>query len=171
MVEGRSSVSPSPVVVITMPELRSIELSGQVQMEAGGFSSDNDLNVQMGPGTFLNLSGFEAREAHFSMEGPCTLHAFLSADTIRMSGEGRTDVRMGGRARNLQLHSKGRSKIDGTLLLVDNVNLDLEGLCEVRITPDSTLTVTSTDEAVIYYNDKYMDEPPIVEGQAILRKY
>lgn len=171
MEEGGTSASLPPVVVITMPDLRKIDISGEVQMEAGGFSSTSDLQVSMGPGTYLNLNGFEASEVLFNMDGPCTLHAFLNADTIKMNGDGKTTVRMGGRAQNLELRSSGRSRMDGSLLLVDNVDLDLQGLCEIRIAPDNTLTIRSTDEAVIYYRDGYLDEPPRLEGHAILRKY
>ena len=140
-------------------------------MEAGGFSSQSALDVRMEPGSFLNLNGFESSMAEFTLSGPCILHAFLSAETINITNEGRSVARMGGRAQNLHIKSQGRSKIDGTLLLVDNVYMQLSGLCEIRITPDVQMNIISSDKAVIYYSDKYMDNPPAVEGDAILRKY
>lgn len=165
------SVRPSPVLIISMPELLAIRLAGAVQMEAGGFSSSSTLEVRMEPGAFLNLNGFESSLADFTLSGPCELHAFLSAETINITNEGSSIVRMGGRAENLHIQSQGRSKIDGTLLLVDNVFMQLSGLCEIRITPDVQMNVNSSDKAVIYYSDKYMDQPPVAEGNAILRKY
>jgi len=164
-------ISPSPVIIISMPELVAISLSGIVQMEAGGFSSDLNLEVNMGPGTFLNLSGFESSHAEFIMNGPCKLHAFMSARTIEVHSNGSASVRMGGRAINLNLQAHGQARFDGSLLLVDNVNMELTGLSEIRITPDVRMEISSSDEAIIYYSDKYMDEQPITEGNAILRKF
>ena len=161
----------SPVIIISMPNLYSLDLSGLVQMEAGGFTSENDLEVNLGQGCFLNLNGFEMENASFQMSGPSELHAFISAESIHMNNSGRTTVRMGGRAINFHFHTDGQSKIDGTLLLVDNVNLNLIGENEIRITPDVSLTVQSRDRSLIYYSDKYMDSEPEVQGNAILRKY
>ena len=162
---------PTPVVILSMPELISLNLSGAVQMEAGGFSSDKEFEVVMNPGVFLNLNGFECSSVYFTLAGPCELHSFLSACDIYISNTGSSIVRMGGRAENLTIISNGRARIDGSLLLVDNVNLNLEEISEIRITPDNQLTISSVDKAIIYYSDKYMDNPVINEGSAILRKY
>lgn len=140
-------------------------------MEAGGFSSDSELHVVLERSAFLNLNGFESSQADFLLNGPCKLHAFLSAETIKFSSSGSVDVRMGGRAQNLNIQSSGPGRFDGSLLLVDNVNLELSGLSEIRITPDAQMNVSSSDKALIYYSDEYMDYPPTVEGNAILRKY
>jgi hypothetical protein len=123
------------------------------------------------PGSFLNLSGFECSKANFTINGSSKLHVFMSAQRIELFSEGSPSVRIGGRAENLYITTNGNAKIDGSLLLVDFVNLELKGLSEVRITPDRELKISSTDQAVIYFSDKYMDSPPIVEGNAILRKY
>ncbi len=168
--EERAFQSPSPVIIITMPELTAISLAGSVQMEAGGFSSDSELIVSLKQGAFLNLNGFESSRADISMSGPSKLHAFMSAETIEFTSSGSADVRMGGRAQNLNIRASGPCRFDGSLLLVDNVNLDLEGLSEIRITPDVQMNISSSDEALIYYSDEYMDKAPIVEGRAILRK-
>lgn len=163
--------SPSPVIIITMPELTAITLAGLVQMEAGGFSSESELVVKLERGAFLNLNGFESSQADFSLDGPSQLHAFISAKTIEFRSTGSADVRMGGRAHNLNIRSSGPCRFDGSLLLVDNVNMELKGLSEIRITPDVQMNIFSSDEALIYYSDDYMDNAPIVEGRAILRKY
>ncbi|MDA3812606.1 MAG: DUF2807 domain-containing protein [Spirochaetaceae bacterium] len=168
---GRRIEMPSPVIVISMPQLVQISLTGLVQMEAGGFSSQSDLSVTLNPGSFLNLSGFECSKANFTINGSSKLHVFMSAQRIELFSEGSPSVRIGGRAENLYITTNGNAKIDGSLLLVDFVNLELKGLSEVRITPDRELKISSTDQAVIYFSDKYMDSPPIVEGNAILRKY
>jgi len=171
MAQGRNPALPSPVIVISMPDLREIFLNGAVQMEAGGFSSDSELKAVINPGAFLNLSGFECSSADFYIKGPSEMHAFLSAVSIRIFSEGTSIVRMGGRAEHLLVDSKGRARIDGSLLLVDIVDLQLEGISEVRITPDIEMNINSRDNAVIYYSDKYMDSPPVTVGNAILRKY
>ncbi|MBI9099603.1 MAG: DUF2807 domain-containing protein [Spirochaetaceae bacterium] len=169
--EGSLTGFSSPVIIISMPQLRSVDLSGSVQMEAGGFSSSSNLEIHMEAGSFLNLNGIECTEAHFSLNGSCELHAFLSARSINIDSQGNSIVRMGGRGEDFLLQSEGPSRFDGSLLLVDNVDLRLTGLCEVRITPDIQMTVSSTDMAIVYYSDKYMDVPPVVEGDVILRKY
>lgn len=166
-----SPYKPSPVLIISMPELVKLELDGRIQMEAGGFSSSEDLDVHMSEGVFLNLNGFEAGDAQFVMNGSGELHAFLSAETINLVCRGDSIVRIGGRVHNLNLKSDGASHIDGTMLLTDNVDLQLKGLSEIRITPDISMKILSRDEAVIYYSDRYMDGQPENEGNAILRKY
>lgn len=171
MKEGRNRAAQSPVVVISMPDLVGIDISGLVQMEVGGFSSSADLVINQEAGSFLNLNGFECSKAEFNVNGPSKLHAFLSADNINILSKGSTDIRMGGRAQNLYIKSEGRSKIDGSLLLVDNVDLELTGVSEIRITPDIQMNIKSTDKAMIYYNDAYMDADPVNEGNAILRNY
>lgn len=165
------SISSSPVIIISMPKLIAVSLSGIVQMEAGGFSSDENLDVSMGPGTFLNLSGFESSQATFALNGSCELHAFMSALMIEINSSGSSLVRMGGRAEHLTITAGGRGKFDGSLLFADYVELELTGLSEVRITPDIQMRITSTDKALVYYNDKYMEDQPISVGNAILRKF
>lgn len=167
---GQAGV-PSPVIIISMPELLSVSLKGLVQMEAGGFSSSDKLDVAMEGGAYLNLNGFESSNTIFNITGSCKLHAFLSSDTIHFISKGNPIVRMGGRARDLIVQSEGPLRFDGSLLLVDNVDLQLTGVSEVRITPDVQMNISSTDEALIYYSDKYMDNLPVVSGPAILRKY
>jgi hypothetical protein len=171
MKDGSSPVVQSPVIIISMPLLESLAISGPVQMEIGGFSSQSNMSITQGAGSFLNINGFECAKADFLMEGPSVLHAFLSADDIHIKSSGSTTVRMGGRALNLSIESDEGAKIDGSLLLVDTVNLDLVGVSEIRITPDVELNIKSTGKAMIYYKDEYMDTIPVSEGSAILRKY
>lgn len=163
--------SPPPVVVITMPELCCINLEGPVEMEAGGFSSSAPLSVTMRRGSYLNLKGFETPEARFLLDGPSVLHAFLSADLIDFKGSGPVTVRLGGRAERLAFISDSPSRLDGTMLLIDKAELDLKGRSEIRLSPDTSLIVKSTDEALIYYNGDYLKEEPQIEGPALLRKY
>ncbi|MBB6478375.1 GIN domain-containing protein [Spirochaeta isovalerica] len=163
--------APTPVIVITMPELTSLELEGAVEMEAGGFSSNLPLNVLMKSGAYLNINGFEASESIFTMEGPCILHAFLSVDRMEINSTGKMAARLGGRMEELFLSAESSSRLDGTMLLVDRVELDLKGICEIRISPDQSLSVRSDDESIIYYNGEYLKEEPSVYGPALLRKY
>lgn len=165
------STDPTPVVVISMPDLYNIELKGPVQMEAGGFSSLSDLKVSLGENSYLNLNGFEATKVDFVLNNQSILHAFLSADDVDLRGSGSFSVRMGGRVNKLYLSSDSRSRFDGTMLLVDHGELHLSGKSEIRLTPQSSLIIYSTDEALIYYNDDFIKEAPVVEGPAILRKY
>jgi len=163
--------SPPPVVVVTMPELTLIDLDGPVEMEARGFTTASELCVSMGPSSFLNLNGFEASQAVFELEGPCTLHAFLSVEDMKILSSGVVTIRLGGRAQNFKFLSDQTSRLDGSMLLVDNAELDLQGKSEIRLTPDLSLSVKSRDEALIYYNGEYFKDEPVVEGPAILRKY
>lgn len=169
--EGLASVGQPPVVVISMPLVLHIDLAGPVQMEVGGFSSDLDFTVSQESGSVLNISGFECSKADFLISGLSILHAFLSSDDIHIFNSGSNEVRMGGRSENLFIESEGRSRIDGSLLLVDYVKMQLSGMAEIRITPDKQMHIISSDQAIIYYNDDYMDTIPVSEGNAILRKY
>ncbi len=172
MRSDRDITLPSPVVVISMPVIKKIVLSGMVQMEVGGFFINNErLEVSVGAGSFLNLNGIECANADFFLNGPCELYAFLSAESINVDSKGSSNIRMGGRAENLVINSNGRARIDGTLLLVDYINLYLVGINEIRITPDIQLTIESEDKSTIYYKEIYMDNPIINNGNAILKKY
>lgn len=162
---------PSPVLIISMPELVSLKLRGPVQVEAGGFSGIRDFSVDMGPGVFLSINSLDAENADFLLAGNCRLRAFVATRSISMESSGNPNVTLGGHSGSFSFVSEGSSKMDGTMLLVDSVDLDLKGMSEIRITPDESMKIHSLDSAVIYYNDRYMENPPEVEGPAILRKY
>ena len=96
MKEDRNVALRSPVIIISMPELKGLNLTGLVQMEAGGFSSPSELHVNLGRGAFLNLSGFECSTATIQLDGPCELRAFMSAISINFESIGNSQVRIGG---------------------------------------------------------------------------
>jgi len=92
-------------------------------------------------------------------------------EDMKILSSGVVTIRLGGRAQNFKFLSDQTSRLDGSMLLVDNAELDLQGKSEIRLTPDLSLSVKSRDEALIYYNGEYFKDEPVVEGPAILRKY
>ena len=129
--EGRSYTNVTLRAQISMPELRSLELSGASKTEFTQFASSDPFD--------LRVSG--ASEARGDIEAGDV--------TIKVSGA--SDVRLEGEGRELLLEVSGASQANLEEFTVEDATLELSGASEVTVSVDGILNVSASGASDVTY--------------------
>jgi len=116
---------------IMMPELVGIDLSGASNANISGFSSSQNL--------VLDLSGSS------SLKGD------IEVGDASMDISGSSDIYLSGTGGNLILDASGSSEVDLSEFQVKDANLDVSGASSVTVNPGGILNVIASGASEVFY--------------------
>ncbi|WP_018478393.1 PspC domain-containing protein [Pontibacter roseus] len=121
------------LIQITVPELRSLDLSGAITADVGQIKSD-ELNI-----TLVGAS-----------------KAFIDVNTNRLTGDfaGATKVTLVGRADDMDLDIAGASNLDAVRLVANTVNVEAVGACTADVYATNTLRADAAGASIVRYKGK-----------------
>ena len=108
---GFSFSTKSPKAIITMPELKQIQLSGASSMLAAGFKSNNDLIADLSGASSLDID-IIARNITFGLSGASDLTGVLEVKDVRLDLSGSSDIDLFGFGQELIVDAGGASTGD-----------------------------------------------------------
>ena len=129
--DGRAYSDVTLKAQISMPELRSLELSGASDAKFTQFESSDPFDL-MASGASEVEGDIEAGDV-----------------TIKLSGA--SDVRMEGEGRDLDLDASGASHVNLEGFAVENATLDLSGSSDVTVSVEGTLDVSASGASDVTY--------------------
>jgi len=140
----------SPKVIISMPDLQHIELSGTSSMNVKGFNSQSDIRIEQAGNTSLDLE-ISARNVRFTLSGNSTASGALSSADLTINLSGSSTIKLIGSGKNLDADIAGSSKGFLKDMPVNDAQLKLSGSSEFQVNMDGTLDICASGSAKLYY--------------------
>jgi phage shock protein PspC (stress-responsive transcriptional regulator) len=118
------------LIQITVPQLRSLDMSGAIRADIGHIKADNFT---------LALSGATRSNVQ------------INASTLKADISGASQSTFSGRVDRLEFNASGASKMDATKLEANTVDIDVSGACMADVYATSTLRADASGGSRIRY--------------------
>lgn len=174
---------------ITMPQLNALELSGAARATVSGFSSTENLNIEISGASSVKLvemsigdvkfdiSGgskaigdMTAGDIEFDVSGASTVQLECSAVNINIDASGASNVQLGGSAGDIEIDASGVSYIELADLTVDNADVNLSSSSRGTVNLNGRLDANLSDASKL----KYIGKPTLgkikITGASTLTK-
>jgi hypothetical protein len=136
-------------VVITMPVLLDLDISGGSRATLGGFSSTESL--------IMNISGSSSVDATISagdtqlyLSGGARIDGELNVGDVEFYLAGGSQADVSGSGGNLKIEAFGGSDLNLADFTVGNANVELSGGSQADINPDGSITVNTGGSSKLY---------------------
>jgi hypothetical protein len=149
---GYGYVSYTSIIEITMPELHKLGFSGATSGMVSGFSSTQDLDVELSGASSLNILGMAAGDIDFKLSGASDLTGSITADgDARFNVSGASSVVLSGSADDLDADVSGASSLDLEDFPVGNASIGLSGASNGTVNLDGTLNADVSGASHLSY--------------------
>lgn len=128
-------------VKITMPELKSVEVSGASRATIEGFRSSNDLIAEVSGASMLDLTDIHAANIDFNVSGASTLLGTVYSNDANFKVLGASKIQLSGDGIDLEADVSGASRIELSAFALQNADVALSGASKGTIKLDGTLDV------------------------------
>jgi hypothetical protein len=126
-------------VVITMPALHSLQVSGVSRGSVEGFDSTHDLIVNISGASNLDLIDLSIGDVDFEVSGASSITGNLTAVNTTFEVSGASNIQLEGSAQKLELTVSGASRAELSGFSVHDVNASLSGASRGTINLDGRL--------------------------------
>jgi len=143
-------IRKSPRAIITMPELRKVDLSGSSGMLAAGFSSNRDFNCDLSGASSLDID-IIAGDIIFDLSGSSDVTAVLEGSKIEIELSGSSDIKLTGKGSALSADAGGASSGDLEDFRVSSADIELSGSSDFHVNLNGTLSIDASGASTLYY--------------------
>jgi hypothetical protein len=135
---------------VTLPTLKSLNLSGASHGSATGFKFDQDFGLTESGSSFLNID-IEAGNTTFNISGGSTVTGQLKSTDVKMNLSGGSQIELSGSANILTLTESGGGQANLTSFELQNASVSLSGGSKANIIVDARLDVNLTGGSSLNY--------------------
>jgi len=114
-------------VVVTMPQLRGIDISGASKGSVSNFSSTENLDIEVSGASSLELVEMSAGDVDFDISGAGKVIGDMTADDVDFDVSGASTVQLEGSASNIVADVSGASRMKLAGFTVNNADVSLSG--------------------------------------------
>lgn len=143
--------SHSGQATITMPELRGLELSGAAEADVSGFTSGQDLDVQLTGASRLDLA-METGEFSAELSGASQLTGSLAATATDIVLSGASRIELEGSGGDLRLEGSGASRAKLADFPVGDADIVLSGASHASLDISGRLDVDLSGASQVDYS-------------------
>jgi hypothetical protein len=115
-----------PLAVVTMPDLRDLNLSGATSCVASGFKSSNGLNISLSGASHLDID-MEAGGFKADLSGASEVNGYLKVSGSGMKLSGASHITLTGTGGDINLESSGASNSSLANFTVGNADIMFSG--------------------------------------------
>jgi len=112
---------------ITMPQLRGLELSGATRGTVSGFSSAENLEIEVSGASSAELVEVSTGGARFSISGASKVTGDISTGDAEFDISGASTLQLEGSAGDIEVEASGASRVELAGFPVDNAKVSLSG--------------------------------------------
>jgi hypothetical protein len=113
--------------VITLPDLRGLELSGSSEAKVGGFSTSHAVDFQLSAASALDINGVKAGNTGFELSGSSEVRGRVEMDNGSFDLSGASFIDLTGLAKDMSIEASGGSEINLEEFPVDTAAVNLSG--------------------------------------------
>jgi hypothetical protein len=136
---------------VTMPQLRSLELSGATRGTVSGFESAEDLDIEVSGASSLELEEILAGDTTFDVSGASRVTGEITAQDVNFDISGASTVRLRGQADDIGLDLSGASHVEMDDFLVSSADVDFSGASSGTVHVDGSLDVELSGASSLTY--------------------
>ncbi len=140
---------------ITMPELRSVELSGASKGFISGFSSKDDLEIELSGASSLELVDISSGDLWVVLSGASKITGNIKTTNAKFELSGASHARTSGSAADIFIDASGLSNVELASLEVNNAEVNLSGASNCTVNSSGRLNADLSGASKL----EYMDAP------------
>jgi len=136
---------------ITMPQLRGLELSGATHGTVSGFSSTENVDIEVSGASSLDLVDVSAGNAKFDVSGASKVAGDLIAGNVNFDVSGASTVQLEGSANDTAIEASGASRVELAGFTVNNADVRLSGASSGTVNLDGRLDADLSGASKLSY--------------------
>jgi hypothetical protein len=166
-----SPFHPRPHVVITMPDLDELTLSGACQGKVAGFQSGNPLNLKLNGASQLEIKGMSAASLKTDISGASNLAGDITINgPARFQISGASRVELSGAAREAEIELSGASQARLAVFTMDKAVLDISGASSAQLKVNAALDIDLSGASRLEYAGTPALGKVQVSGASVLKR-
>ena len=136
---------------ITMPQLRGLELSGATRGIVSGFSSTENLDIEVSGASSLDLTDISAGDVKFEVSGASKVTGDIAADNTDFDISGASTAQLEGSSMDIIVDASGASRVKLAAFIVNNADVKLSGASSGTVNLDGRLDIDLSGASKLEY--------------------
>ena len=158
-----------PKILISMPELNILDVSGASSVTAEGFKSSNDFQLVLS-GASTAAVDIEVNDISMVVSGASHLNGHLLGHEVKLNVSGASNVDLSGTVNNMNLQVSGASSTPLDDLTVNDARIEVSGASRAVTAATGKLDVFLSGASTLEYTDSPMLGTIDVTGASTLKK-
>jgi hypothetical protein len=161
---------PRPHVVITMPDLVELSLSGACQAKAVGFMSDHALTVRLGGASQIEIDKMIAGSLKVTVSDASNLNGnanIVDDFTLELTGASRVNLTGSGKHGNIRISGASQARLAN--LALNSASLNLSGASNAQLKVDANLDIVLSGASRLEYSGSPVIGKVSVSGASSLK--
>jgi hypothetical protein len=157
---------------ISMPQIYDLDLSGATKGTVSGFSSTENLDIELSGASSLNLVEMSAGDVEFELSGASRVSGDITAGgDARIDLSGASSVQLQGSASDLIINASGASRAALDNFPVANADVELSGASGATVNLDGRLDADlSGASRLSYIGEPNMGDINTSSGSSVSKK-
>jgi len=148
---GYSYLRTTQRAIITMPDLRGLNLSGASRGDVSGFSSTDSLDIDLSGASSLDIDGLTAGNTDFNISGASRVYGSIEIADGDFNVSGASTVELEGTATDVTMNVSGASTMRLRDFAVDDADIILSGASSATINASGSLDVNASGASGLTY--------------------
>ena len=136
---------------ITMPQLHGLELSGATQGTVSGFSSTENVDLEVSGASSLDLVDISVGDVKSDISGASKVTGDITAGDADFDVSGASTVQLEGSASDIVVDASGASRVKLAAFPVNNADIKLSGASSGTVNLDSRLDADLSGASKLEY--------------------
>lgn len=138
-------------IIITMPELNQLDISGACDGSAVGFNSNSDFNADVSGASKLNLD-VTAGKTNLNASGASDITGNLTSADTEITLSGASQCELTGSAGDTSIDASGASSMDSPDFTMQSADITLDGASSASIHTDGLLNIEVSGFSTLNYS-------------------
>lgn len=138
-------------VKITMPQLYGLTLSGATRGTVSGFSSTDNIDIEVSGASSLDLVEMSAGDVKINISGASKVTGDIAAGDADFTVSGASTLQLEGSASDIVVDASGASRVKLAAFLVNNADITLSGASSGTVNLDGRLDADLSGASKLSY--------------------
>ena len=147
------NIHSRPQATITLPDLRSLDLSGAAEGIVKGFKSSNDFDLQVSGASNLDID-MEAGDLKANVSGASRANGYLKAASSNIEVSGASRITLTGSGGDITIGVSGASQANLENYAVANADVELSGASQANMDISGKLNADLSGASHLEYGGK-----------------
>jgi hypothetical protein len=136
---------------VTMPSVKSLDLSGASSATLSGFNSNDNVNFTLSGAAKVNLDNMKSGPSIFELSGASNASGSFTTSNVKLTTSGGSNVNLEGSATDITIDASGASHIILKQFKANKASVVLSGGSEARVNVQSINSADLSGASNLYY--------------------
>ncbi len=138
-------------VIITLPDLERLELSGASQGNVTDFTSLHDIDFKLSGASQMDISGVSSPDIILELSGASSIDGSMTMTNGSFDLSGASSITLDGSAQGIRVDASGASQANLDDFIILNARINLSGASDATVNISGQLTGDISGASTIYY--------------------